>query len=201
VQLISWIVIHLPLNKKKMKALDHKNPWITHDTEVKYENPWIRVSESKVTNPSGGSGIYGVVHYKNRAVGVIPVDAEGCTYLVGQYRYALNTYEWEIPEGGCPAGESLEAAARRELQEETGLVAGTITPILMNLSLSNSVSDERGFLFLAENLSQGDSAPEETEHLTVRHLPLAEAIEMVMRGEITDSMSVAGLLRMALLKR
>jgi len=184
-----------------MKALMDENPWITHRTEVKYENPWIRVSESAVTNPSGGAGIYGVVHYKNRAVGVIPLDSEGCTYLVGQYRYALNSYEWEIPEGGCPPGESLEATARRELEEETGLLAGRIQPLLMNMALSNSVSDERGFIFLAEDLSRGIAAPEETEDLAVRHLPLAEAIEMVIRGEITDSMSVAGLLRLALIKR
>ncbi len=184
-----------------MKVPSDENPWITHRTEVKYENPWIRVSESAVTNPSGGAGIYGVVHFKNRAVGVIPLDAEGCTYLVGQYRYTLNSYEWEIPEGGCPAGESLEATARRELEEETGLVAGTIQPLIMNMCLSNSVSDERAFIFLAEDLSTGVSAPEETEDLAMRRLPLAEAIEMVIRGEITDSMSVAGLLRLALLKR
>ncbi len=176
-----------------------ENPWITHHTELKYENPWIRVVESRVTNPSGGEGIYGVVHFKNRAVGVIPVDEEGHTWLVGQFRYALDTYEWEIPAGGCPPGEEPGETALRELREETGLTAGRLRPLLENMALSNSISDERAFVFLAEDLTPGLAAPEETEALAVERLPLREAIDRVLRGEITDSMSVAGLLRVALL--
>lgn len=178
--------------------ISEENPWITHRTRPVYENPWIRVTESEVTNPTGGRGIYGVVHFKNRAIGVIPVDDEGCTWLVGQYRYALNSYEWEIPEGGCPEGESPLAAAQRELREETGLLAGHYRVLSDNLALSNSVSDERATIFVATGLTQVEAAPEETEALRVRRLPLSEAIEMVKRGEITDSVSVIGLLRLAL---
>jgi 8-oxo-dGTP pyrophosphatase MutT (NUDIX family) len=174
-----------------------ESPWITHQTETKYDNPWIRVTESQVTNPSGGAGIYGVVHFKNRAVGVIPIDSEGYTWLVGQYRYCLDSYEWEIPAGGCPEGESPEATAVRELEEETGLLPGSIRLLMSGLTLSNSVTDERADIFVAENLVPGESRPEETERLSIRKLPLSEAIEMAMDGRITDSMSVMGLLRMA----
>ncbi len=174
------------------------SPWQTHNTRSVYDNAWIAISESQVTTPAGTPGIYGVVHFKNRAVGVIPVDDEGYTYLVGQYRYTLASYEWEIPAGGCPEGESPEETARRELQEETGLIASQLTPLLDGMALSNSVSDERAYVFLAEGLSQEQAAPEETEDLQIIRIPLQEAIDRVLSGEITDSMSVAGLLRVAL---
>lgn len=176
---------------------DQANPWITHCTEVKYDNPWIEVTHREVTNPSGGKGIYGVVHFKNRAVGVIPLDDEGFTYLVGQYRYTLDSYEWEIPAGGCPEGEEPAQTAIRELEEETGLVAQTLEPLITNMALSNSVTDERAFVFLARDLKPGTACPEETEDLQVKRLPLSDAIQMVLDGNITDSMSVAGLLRIA----
>ena len=175
-----------------------ENPWITHRTRPVYENSWIAVTESEVTNPSGGCGIYVVVHFKNHAVGIIPIDEEGCTWLVGQYRYTLGSYEWEIPEGGCPKGELPLAAAKRELAEETGLIAQSYSVILGDLALSNSVSDERATIFVARQLTQTIAAPEETESLRVKRLPLKEAIAMVLRGEITDSISVMGLLRLAL---
>jgi len=177
-----------------------RNPWTTLSGEEKYENKWIRVTEYQVLNPSGGKGIYGKVHFKNKAIGVIPVDADGQTWLVGQYRYPLDEFHWEIPEGGGPLNETPLEAAKRELQEEAGITAGRWT-LLTRLHTSNSVTDEEGFIFLAEDLTQGERALEETEaDLLVRKLPLRDAVNMVMDGQITDSLSMIGLLKVARLK-
>ncbi len=171
-----------------------KNPWTTLSGEEKYDNRWINITEYQVLNPGGGKGIYGKVHFKNKAIGIIPIDADGNTWLVGQYRYTLNTFSWEIPEGGGPLNEDPLAAAKRELQEETGLTANR-WKILLRIHTSNSVTDEEGFIFLAEDLTEGMHALEESEaDLKVKKLPLQEAVAMVLRGEITDSMSMAGLL-------
>jgi len=137
-----------------------------------------------------------VVSFKNMAIGVVPVDAEGYTYLVGQYRYTLNAYSWEIPEGGGPMHEHPLDTAKRELLEETGLIAATWIDLGL-LHTSNSVTDEFGFAYLAQDLTQGQATPEETEDLRVWRLPLKEAVEMCMRAEITDSLSLAGLLKAA----
>ena len=124
------------------------NPWKTLSSRAVYENPWIGVREDTVIRPDGLPGIYGVVHFKNRAVGVLPVDRDGAIWLVGQHRYPLDAYSWEIPEGGCPETESPEETARRELREETGLVAGRLE-LVATSHLSNSVSDEVGYVFRA----------------------------------------------------
>ena len=175
-----------------------KNPWTTLSSEVRYDNNWITVTEHQVLTPANSPGIYGTVHFKHLAVGVVPVDDEGYTWLVGQYRYPLGAYSWEIPEGGGnPAVPALETA-KRELKEETGMEATHFEEIV-EMHLSNSVSDERAIIFLATGLTQGTSCPDETERLTVRRLPLAEAIKMVERSEITDAISVAALLKAALL--
>lgn len=177
-----------------MKEKSEKNPWTTLSGEEKYDNRWINVTEYQVINPGGGKGIYGKVHFKNKAIGVIPVDNEGNTWLVGQFRYTLNEFHWEIPEGGAPLSESPLEAAKRELKEETGLTAKRWSQIA-RLHTSNSVTDEEGFVFLAEDLETGENQLEETEaDLKVLKLPLSEAIAMVKRGEITDSMSMIGLL-------
>jgi 8-oxo-dGTP pyrophosphatase MutT (NUDIX family) len=170
------------------------NPWQTLSTEPKYENPWIRVREDQVINPKGGTGIYGVVSMRNKAIGIVPIDAEGNTWLVGQYRYALNEYCWEIPMGGGPLDVDITESAQRELREETGLLADRWTCIA-RLHTSNSVTDEEGFVFLAEDLTQTDWEPEETEDLRLWKLPLAQAVAMAMSSEITDAISVAGLLK------
>ena len=175
------------------------NPWRTLSSEDIYDNPWISLREDKVINPSGGDGIYGVVHMKNLAIGIVPLDNEGNIYLVGQYRYTLNEYTWEIPEGGGPHNEDPLDAAKRELKEETGFTANSWSK-LCRIHTSNSVTDEAGHIFLAEDLVAGESAPEETEDLKTKKVRLAEAVDMVMRSEITDSLSIAGIMVAARLK-
>ena len=170
------------------------NPWRVLASAVKYQNPWISVREDRVLNPSGGTGIYGVVTMKNKAIGIVPVDAEGNTWLVGQYRYPLNEYSWEIPMGGGPVELDVLESAQRELREETGLLAARWTRIA-RLHTSNSVTDEEGFVFLAEDLTPGETEPEETEALRLWKLPLAEAVQMALDDRITDGISVAGLLK------
>lgn len=172
------------------------NPWTTLSTREAYSNPWIHVREDQVINPSGGQGIYGVVEYKNRAVGVVPIDDEGFTWLVGQWRYCHESYQWEIPEGGCPADEEPAECARRELLEETGIQAEVIEPLMTGLQLSNSTTNEVCDLFVARGLSFGAAFPEETEKLNVKRLPLSEAITMAKDGRIKDSPSVLALLRL-----
>lgn len=176
------------------------SPWKTLSTQQVYDNNWIMLEEHQVINPAGGKGIYGKVHFKNIAIGIVALDDHNNMWLVGQYRYTLNEYSWEIPEGGCPLGTSPLDSAKRELQEETGIHASRWQQI-MRFHTSNSVTDEEGFIFLAEGLTFGENSLEETEaDLIVKKLPFSEALNMVMNGEITDSMSVAGILKVARLK-
>ncbi|MEM9929432.1 MAG: NUDIX hydrolase, partial [Bacteroidota bacterium] len=174
------------------------SPWKTLSTKVTYENPWIRIEHNEVINPAGNPGIYGLVKFKNHAIGIVPVDEEGNTWLVGQFRYALGSYEWEIPEGGCPVGTDPLATAQRELKEETGLVANRWIQI-MEFHLSNSVTDEYGVAFLAQNLTMTTAEPEETEDLQLKKVPLREAIAMTFDGRIKDALSMLALQRVALL--
>lgn len=179
--------------------MTEENPWKTLSTEMKYDNPWIQVNESKVINPAGKDGIYGVVHFKNRAMAIIPLDDDNNTWIVGQFRYTTNTYEWEVIEGGVPEGEDLLEGARRELEEEAGLLANEWTMIIDGCQLSNSVSDEIGYAYVAKGLTMTATNPEETEQLQIRKLPFDELVEMVMRGEIKDLLSVAAVLKVKLL--
>jgi 8-oxo-dGTP pyrophosphatase MutT (NUDIX family) len=173
----------------------HKNPWKTLKSELKYDNAWIKVVENKVINPSGGEGIYGVVHYKNTAVAIIPLDKKGNTYLIGQYRYTLDSFEWEIPMGGGRKDTDNLISAQRELLEETGIVAKQWDNIL-ETQVSNSVSDEVSITYVARNLSFQQAIPEETEELYIKKLPLKEAVQMALNGEIRDVISIASLLKL-----
>jgi 8-oxo-dGTP pyrophosphatase MutT (NUDIX family) len=174
------------------------NPWTILSSKLEYDNNWISVTEHQVLNPAGGKGIYGVVHFKNAAIGVIPLDAEGNIYLVGQFRLAINEFSWEIPEGGGPLHIDPLESAKRELLEETGLIAHNWTPIV-KIHLSNSVSDEAGIVYLARQLEQHEAEPEETEELHTRKIPFEEAYQMVKRHEITDSLTIVAIQKIKLM--
>ena len=174
---------------------ESKKAWQKLATRLVYDNPWIRVEEDRVINPAGAQSIYGKVSFKNRAVGVLAVDAEHGIYLVGQHRYTLDEYSWELPMGGAPVHETTLAAAQRELKEETGITAADWVE-LMRLHTSNCITDEVGIVYLARRLSHGGASPEPTEDLAVRRLPLEEALAWTVDGRITDAISVAGILRL-----
>lgn len=183
-----------------MKLQAHSNPWKTTSQAQVYENPWILVEEDQVINPAGGNGIYGKVHFKNKAIGIIALDENNNTWLVGQWRYPLNDWSWEIPEGGGPLHHDVLESAKRELKEETGITASRWT-MIQRTHLSNSVSDEEGFIFLAEELTHGENELEETEaDMKVWKLPFTDALTMVLDGKITDSLSVMGILKVARIK-
>jgi 8-oxo-dGTP pyrophosphatase MutT (NUDIX family) len=173
-----------------------QNPWLTQTRRTVYDNPWIRVEEHEVVNPAGKPGIYGKVCFKSRAVAVIALEATEQLVLVGQYRYTLDEYSWELPMGGAALDEDVLAAARRELAEETGLAAAEWAH-LMRLHTSNSITDEEAHVFLARDLTEGAASPGETEQLAVRRIALAEALAWIRAGRITDAVSVAGLLGFA----
>lgn len=175
-----------------------RNPWTTRSSRLAYANAWIEVTEHDVLGPTGRPGIYGTVHFRHLAIGVVPVADDGSTWLVGQHRYPLEAYSWEIPEGGGPLDVPPLESARRELAEETGLTAAGWLEI-GRAHLSNSVTDEAAVAFVAWDLTEGAPDPEDTEELAVRRLPLGEAVAMAVRGEITDALSVLALQRLALL--
>ena len=175
-----------------------QNPWKILSSREEYDNTWIKVTEYGVINPSGGKGIYGKVHFKNLAIGVIVLDVHLNTYLVGQYRFPTDKYSWEIPEGGCPMNMQPLEGAKKELLEETGLIANSWEKIL-EMDLSNSVTDEHAIVYLAYDLEQHKPSPEDTEQLEIRKLPFEEAYLMVEDGNITDSISVAAILKVKLM--
>jgi 8-oxo-dGTP pyrophosphatase MutT (NUDIX family) len=172
-------------------------PWRRRSRRVAYDNPWITVYHDEVVRPDGRDGIYGVVSFRSRAVGVVALDDDDRVLLVGQHRYTLDAYSWEIPEGGVPFDEPSADGARRELAEETGYHGGKWRELL-RVATSNSITDETGAIFVATGLLPGEPDPDGTEELATRWVPLTEAIAMIDRGEITDAISQAGLLRVAL---
>jgi 8-oxo-dGTP pyrophosphatase MutT (NUDIX family) len=175
-----------------------QNPWKILSEKVVYDNSWIRVTEYGVINPGGGRGIYGKVHFKNLAIGVIVLDESLNTYLVGQYRFPMNKYSWEIPEGGGSVHIDPLISAKRELKEEAGIIAHSWEKIL-EIDISNSVTDEHAFIFLAWNIEQQLASPEETEQLEVKRLRFDDVYRMVEDGEITDSITVAAILKVKLM--
>ena len=175
-----------------------ENPWKTLSDEFIYESAWIRVNKHDVINPAGNKGIYSVVHFKNIAIGILPLDEFYNTWLVGQFRYPVNKYSWEIIEGGGALDVDPVLSAERELLEETGIRATKYTKLL-EMDLSNSCSDEKAIVYIAQGLSFHTAEPEETEQLQVRKLSFAEVFEMVLRGDITDAISVAAIYKAKIL--
>ena len=166
-----------------------EGPWRVHETETSYENPWMKVETSQVTHPDGSPGIYGVVRFRGFAIGVLPLDEEGFTWLVGQHRFALGQYSWELPEGGGARDTDPAASARRELAEETGLRAAELHP-LGEWYTSNSITDEKAIAFIATGLTMGEMAPEPSEELEIKRLSFAALLGLVISGEITDGFTV-----------
>ena len=175
-----------------------RGPWKTLSEKEVYSTPWIRVSHHEVIDPGGKEGIYGVIHFRNLAVGVVPLDKDLNTWIVGQYRYPLDSYSWEIPEGGGNREVPPIESARRELREEAGIVAGTWTEVL-HMDLSNSASDEHAIIFVAQDLTFHTPEPDHNEELELRKLPFEELYGMVQRGEILDSLTVAAVLKVKLM--
>ena len=175
-------------------AMEERGPWKTVSIEERYATPWIAVSHHEVIDPSGAPGIYGVIHFKNLAVGVIPLDEDLNTWIVGQYRYPIQAYSWEIPEGGGRRDLPPVESAKRELREEVGIVAGTWTEVL-RMDLSNSASDEEAVIFVAQDLSFHEPEPDHNEELAMRKVPFRELFDRVMSGDLRDSLTVAAVLK------
>jgi 8-oxo-dGTP pyrophosphatase MutT (NUDIX family) len=174
------------------------NPWKIVSSEIKYDNAWIQIEEHQVINPAGKNGIYGEVHFKNMAVAIVPLDEENNTYIVGQYRFPVKSYEWEVVEGGCPKDEIPLQTAQRELREEVGLEAKEYK-LIQEVQLSNCTTDELGYIFVAKGLIFVGMEHEETEVLKVKKIPFDELFEMALNGEIKDNFSLTAIYKVKFL--
>ncbi len=178
-----------------------RGQWTELSSELKYDNPWMSVTESKIINPNGGEGIYGVVHLKNLAIGIVPLDEEGNTWIVGQERFPFEgKFSWEIIAGGGPLHNNPLDSAKKELLEETGIKAQK-WELIQKMDMSNSITTEQALLYVARDLSFHEKQPDETEKLEIRKLPFTELYQMVMNHEIVDSLSVAAILRLQLMQQ
>lgn len=185
------------MSKKEAKPFDEmRDPWTRFSKATVFENPWFSVETHDCLTPGGTPAEYGLVHFKNRAVGVIPLHDDGTITLVGQYRFPLEQYSWELPEGGCPEGRDMKAGAEMELSEETGLTAKIVVPFL-EFHTSNSITDEWGMVFLAQGLSQGEAHPEDSEELQLRRVSLATILEEIEAGKITDLITISAIYKLA----
>lgn len=179
------------------RPVEHTNPWTTLASRRVYANPWMTVTEHDVVRPDGRPGIYGVVDAR-LATGVVALTDADEVVLVGQHRYPLDRWSWEIPEGGADPGEDGLAAIQRELREETGFTARHWAQLGGPVHLSNCFTSETGLLWVATGLvDDGPPDPDGTEELVRRIVPFDDALDMVDAGEITDAMSVVALLRLA----
>jgi ADP-ribose pyrophosphatase len=170
------------------------NPWKTKKSELMYESAWIKVTKHGVLNPADKPAIYSVVGFKNLAIGILALDTEYNTWLVGQWRYPIDQYSWEIPEGGGKLDVDPIDSAKRELKEETGIIAENFKEI-MRLHLSNSATDELAIVYLATGLTFEEAEPEESEVLQIKKIHIEEAYKWVMEGKITDAITVAAILK------
>ena len=182
----------------KLPPAPEGNPWKTHQSEKVYESPWISVTKHDVTNPGGHPGTYSVVHFKNLAIGILPLDKDGNTWLIGQYRYPMEEYTWEIPEGGGKKDIPPLESAKRELKEETGITAKKWT-LIQEMHLSNSATDEYCYLYLAEDIEIGEAEPEEDEDLRLIKIPFEQAYQLVCEGKLKDSLTVTAILKVKLI--
>jgi ADP-ribose pyrophosphatase len=180
------------------EPIEVRCPWKTLTIEERYATPWISVSHHDVIDPSGTPGIYGVIHFRNIAVGVVPLDADRNTWIIGQYRYPIKAYSWEIPEGGGRRDIPPLESAKRELREEAGIEAANWS-LLLEMDLSNSASDEQAIIYVAQDLTFHEPEPDHNEELALRKLPFEELFRMVMDGELRDSLTVAAVLKVKLL--
>lgn len=177
-------------------AKERKSPWKRESAQYVYQNPWIKVREDQVLRPDGKPGIYGVVE-TDLAVGVIAVNDQQKITLVGQWRYAINRWSWEIVEGAAYPQESPIEAAKRELREEAGWTAKRYAQLGGDIFLSNSFTDERALVFLAEGLDPVPPEPDPTEQLELRYESLDTCLELMRSGEINDAITLIGLSRYA----
>jgi 8-oxo-dGTP pyrophosphatase MutT (NUDIX family) len=176
--------------------MSKRRKWDIRTGRTVYDNPWISVREYQAVAPTGADALYGLVHMKRLALGVLPIDSDGSTFLVGQERFAFGRWSWELPEGGGGDDAPPLHSAQRELAEECGLRAGQWSELLRDVQLSNSVTDERAWAYLAWDLSpETGFAPDASEDLEIMRVPFAEAVRMAVSGEINDAFSLAMLLK------
>jgi ADP-ribose pyrophosphatase len=179
-------------------TVSQKNPWKTLSSEIVHQTPWVRINHHKVINPGGSQGIYTVTEFKNLAIGILPLDEDNNTWIVGQYRFPIHQYSWEMPEGGGDPNVPPVESAQRELEEECGLVAKD-WQLLLTAHTSNSATNEIAYIYIAKGLSHTQAHPDEDEQLEVRKLPFSELYRMVMDNEITDSLTVMAVLKAKIL--